>query len=157
MRTFFVIIAFLGLFFIAGAPQAVAQKKKTKPGKDFMLMMERSPCRGNCPSYIVTIDSKGNVIYEGRRSVNYIGTYRKTISSAQLKQIVAAMNNANYFSFDEKYDNENIADAVTWTINYTNRGKTKQVTDRYGAPETLKELQIKLEDIIGDSGYTKAD
>ncbi len=157
MRTLFVFITLFGLLFLAGTSCAVAQKKKAKPGKDFMLMMERSPCRGNCPAYIVTIDAKGNVRYEGKRSVKNIGTFKKTISSSQLKQIVTAMSEANYFGFDEKYDNENIADAVTWTTNYTNRGKTKQVIDRYGAPETLKTLQERLEKIIGEDGYSKAD
>ena len=156
MRTFFMIlIVLVGLF--GASVSTVSAQKKAKPGKDFLLQMERSPCRGACPAYIVTVDAKGNVVYEGKRSVKNIGQYTKTISAAKVKEIAGLMKTSDYFSFDEKYDNEGIADAVVWTINYTNRGKSKQVIDRYGAPESLKDLQEKLESIIGEDGYQKAD
>ncbi len=155
MRTILLMVSIFVILTVAGTNPLVAQKKKVKLGKDFLLQMERSPCRGNCPAYVLTVDASGKVSYEGKRSVKNIGKYKKTLPTTKLKEIVAAMNASNYFSFSEKYDNENIADAVTWTISYTNRGQTRQVIDRYGAPESLKNLQEKLEKIIGEDGYLK--
>lgn len=149
------LIALLSLgTFLLTAQCTYAQGKKAKVGKDFSLTIERTPCRGNCPGYTAKINASGAVDYEGMRAVANIGRFKKTLTSSQMKQIVAEFNNAGFFSMKDVYDDEGIADLPVTTITYTNRGKTKSVRARYMQPEKFDQMLEKIERIIGESGYT---
>ena len=40
------------------------------------VTLERTPCFGYCPSYKVTLKSDGTIIYEGKKFVQMMGTYK---------------------------------------------------------------------------------
>lgn len=156
-------ILFSGMLFVlsllmVSCSTSYAQKKaKTKAGKDFMLAIEKTSCRGTCPGYVAKIDAKGKLVYEGSRNVKNIGKFTKTLSSTQLKQLVAEFNKAKFFSLNDKYDDENIADLPICTISYTNLGKSKTVVGRYMSPEAFNNLATAIENIMGTEGFTKSE
>lgn len=155
------ILLFVFSLFVFSCGTVFAQKKvKAKVGKDFSLAIEKVSCRGNCPGYTASIDAKGVLTYEGTRNVKNIGKFTKTLTSTQLKQIVAEMNKVQFFTLKDKYDDENIADLPTTIFAYKNGGKSKTVVSRYMAPESLVALSKKLEEIMGtesETGFKKAE
>jgi len=58
---------------LTAAPQGISD--------DFVIMLVRSTCFGECPAYAVSIDAKGNVTYEGKKFV----TSRRTRSVCSLR------------------------------------------------------------------------
>lgn len=156
-------ILFSGILFIlsllvVSCSTSYAQKKaKIRVGKDFSLSIEKTSCRGTCPGYVAKIDAKGYLVYEGSRNVKNIGKFTKTLSSTQLKQLVAEFNKAQFFTLQDKYDSDGIADLPVCTISYTNRGKSKTVIGRYMAPEAFDTLALAIEKIMGTEGFTKAN
>lgn len=156
-------ILFSGILFIlsllvVSCGSSYAQKRsKTKVGKDFMVSIEKTSCRGTCPGYVAKIDAKGVLVYEGSRNVKNIGKFTKTLSYTQLKQLVAEFNKAQFFTLQDKYDNEGVADLPICTISYTNRGKSKTVVGRYMAPEAFDSLASAIEKIMGTEGFTKVN
>lgn len=134
---------------------ATKSNKKVKVPADFAFSMERTSCRGTCPGFKLSVDNQGNVQYEGDRNVKNIGKFTKTLSSDQLKSLVAAINDGKYWDFADKYDDENIADPPSCTMICTMNGKKKQIFDRFKAPQELRDLEAKIEGIIGEEGYSK--
>ncbi|MFN0202125.1 MAG: DUF6438 domain-containing protein [Bacteroidia bacterium] len=128
---------------------------KVKVPKDFAFSMSRTTCRGNCPGYSMTIDAKGNVVYEGQRNVKNIGKHTKTLTKDELKSLVATLEEAKFWDFADKYDDEYVADPPSCTMNCTMNGKQKMIFDRFKAPQELRDMEKKIEAIIGEEGFTK--
>lgn len=159
MRTYLLLfLSFLAIVSLSACKTTKnAQKgaKKAKVPTDFSFSMERVPCRGTCPGFILSIDNQGNVQYEGTRSVKNIGKFTKKLSEEQMKSLVTTINEGKYWDFANKYDDENIADPPSCTMNCTMNGKSKQIFDRFLAPKELRELETAIEAIIGEDNYTK--
>ncbi len=150
MTKHFLLVVFT-LFFTFTFSKSIAQKV----GKDFSLSIERTPCRGTCPAYKMTIDRKGNVQYEGIRSVKNIGQFHKKLSKTQLKAIVKTIEDAKVFAFEEKYDKEGVADVPSCTLVYKNNKKTKTIFQRMDVPEALTKMTESVEKLVGEDGYVK--
>lgn len=161
------LLLFISLTFIMGISACKTTKsaqsgtsqshKKVKIPNDFSFSMERTSCRGTCPGFTLSIDNQGNVEYEGSRNVKNIGKFKKQLSEEQLKSLVAAINDGKFWDFADRYDDENIADPPSCTMICNMNGKKKQIFDRFNAPQTLKELEKTIEDIISEEGYKAAE
>lgn len=147
------LISVLMLLFAFTFSASIAQKAKI--GKDFSLSIERTPCRGTCPAYKMYIDRKGNIDYEGIRGVKNIGKFHKKLTKSQLKTIVGTIEKANFFTFQEKYDKDGLADVPACTLSYTNNGKSKSIYQRFEIPEVLEKMTAEVEKLIGEEGYQK--
>lgn len=141
----------LGMILFLSLTATQAQSKRA--GSDFLLKIERMSCRGNCPSFIVTVDKSGKVAYEGRRNVKNIGKFTKQLSKAQVKEIAGLMSQYQFFQYKDLYDNTGVSDLVSCIVTYTNKGTTKSVNARYEVPASFEELEKKLETIIGEEGF----
>ena len=51
------------------------------------IRMERSPCFGKCPSYVITIQSNGALQYEGRNNAPFTGKRTAKLTPAQTKKL----------------------------------------------------------------------
>lgn len=127
-----------------------------KMASDFALELEHVGCRGNCPAYTIKVDAKGNASYEGRRAVDMMGMYTKTLDPTTVKAMSKAVSDANFFDFDDAYGAE-VADVPGIRTTVTLNGQTKTVNDVRNAPKELKDLEAKLEGMVGVQGWKKAE
>ncbi|MDA3853272.1 MAG: DUF6438 domain-containing protein [Bacteroidales bacterium] len=112
-----------------------------------LIAMRKTPCRGECMVYSLTISNGGLLKYEGKAHVNTIGKREKQLSSNELKALQKEFMEANNSDFNNEYTAE-ITDLPSVYLTYTNAGESKTVRDHYKGPETLKELELSVEKLV---------
>lgn len=123
--------------------------------------MERDPCFGTCPYYILTIRGNGTVYYEGRVFVKVEGTQSTKISSEKIQELVTSIENADFFSLKEQYG-FSTTDLPSITLSITLEERSKS-TRHYGsldcsgqfdkAPQKLCELESKIDEVAISSQW----
>lgn len=121
---------------------------------DFGLVIYHAGCRGNCPDYTITVNAQGNAVYEGRRAVERMGRFEKTLEKSQLKALVSTIEEYDFFAFEPEYGG-GVADIPYVRTTVTLEARTHTVTDMRNAPQTLKEMEARLESIIGEDGWVE--
>ncbi len=66
------------------------------PGATVLATLERTGCYGECPVYRLTVNSDGSVVYVGTRWVKVLGRQVYNISQAQVAELQAAFERANF-------------------------------------------------------------
>jgi hypothetical protein len=127
-----------------------------KVAADFSLEIQHQGCRGNCPTYNIKVDAKGNATYFGRRAVEMMGEYKKTLEGKTVEALSTAITEAHFFDFEDEYGTE-VADIPGVVTIVTMDGKTKRVVDIRNAPQALKDMEAKLEELIGKEGWEKSE
>jgi len=72
------------------------------PG-DTVITLERTTCGGECPAYRVSIDARGNVVYEGTEFVRVKGLQRDQISVAHVTALLETATRIGFFELREQY------------------------------------------------------
>jgi hypothetical protein len=66
---------------------------------DTIIRLERGGCGGECPSYSVELYANGDVVYQGRRHVDWIGrTGGEVLSREELSRLVKRFEEVKFFS-----------------------------------------------------------
>lgn len=124
--------------------------------KDFALEIYHQGCRGNCPDYRIKVDVNGNASYNGRRAVEMMGKYSKVLDAKVVKELVSTIEKYEFFEMDDVYGG-GVADLPEIHTTITLDGNTKKVVDIRHAPQALKDLEARLETLIGTEGWNKAE
>jgi hypothetical protein len=119
-----------------------------------LASIKRTPCYGQCPMYRMTILDNGQVVYEGKRFVEKIGTYSGLLTSEDLETILKVAKETNYLELEDAYDVP-VADFPTCVTSFTSNGKTKRVMNKQGAPPSLKKFEMYLDSLIEGLELTK--
>jgi hypothetical protein len=118
-------------------------------------MMERTGCYGECPVYRLTVNKDGTVVYVGTRWVKALGRKQYKISEAQLAELQAAFDHANFAQLHDYDRVENTDD--DWALISLYRGATpKRVRHYHGdnsAPLALSVLEDEFDRIVGSGRY----
>jgi hypothetical protein len=125
----------------------------TVPGAQAIATLERTGCYGECPVYRLTVNSDGSVVYVGTRWVKVLGRQQYKISDAQLAELQAAFERAN-FSLLRYYDKVESTDDDWAHISYRRGAGFKRVRHYHGdntAPAALAALEDEFDRIV-DSG-----
>lgn len=87
---------------------ASTQEATTQNAIDYFdtLTLERTACFGNCPVYRIVVHADGVVEFTGMRYVKIQGISSGRLTSAQLHELVEAINRVKYFSLEDVYDRE---------------------------------------------------
>ncbi len=150
MRKIYLIL-FVVLIFLTGCVN-----KKPDNINDVVITLERTACYGTCHAYKLTISGEGTVEYEGKQFVNVIGKQTDKISIGKVNELVNTFYNINYFSLKDNYY-EPVTDLPTTTTSITINGKTKTVVDYVGAPQSLKDLENKIDEITNSKRWIKGE
>lgn len=144
------------VLFISGTISAFGSgpRHAGKIPEDFFLSIQHLGCRGNCPTYTITLDAKGNATYHGKRAVEMIGEYNKVLPKKAVKTLVKAIHDAHFWDLGEQYGG-GVADLPGIVTEVVMDGRRKKVEDIRMAPHALKELEAKLETIIGREGWVR--
>jgi hypothetical protein len=123
------------------------------------VTLERTPCRGSCPAYRVTVLGTGEVEYVGKARVDRAGTHRWRISRKRLDRLTEAFKRARYSRLEGSYTTREFTDApgCLTSVEYDD-GSSKSVDHYHGdpsAPEALTELEDEIDRIVGVERYTE--
>lgn len=138
-----------------GSKAGEGSAAKVEVPEDFQVIFSRGGCRGQCPIYTLFVDAQGNVKYQGEAFVDHVGKFEKKISQAKVKELVQAFKDASYFEMSPTYDDPQVMDAPRMVVECRMDGQSHKVIDRFDAPEALKTLEKKIDEIVGNEGYTE--
>lgn len=135
------------------------------PQNEIQITLERTICFGRCPSYRLTIKADGTVTYEGWQFVKVEGTRGKKIPVAKVQELVRAFTEIDFFNLKEVYDSEINADGSMTTAtdmpmiitSLTLNGRSKRVEDSFGAPQKLRALEKKIDQVAGTSMWVSGN
>lgn len=144
---------------------ACSQSKKTTTNTDsainstsseLFLTITKTPCYGKCPAYIAKIYSNGDVEFNGKSFVDFIGEHKGSLNADQINSIKNKIIEINFFELNDKYDS-NVTDFPSCILDVNIDGKEKSVLDRVGGPKELKELEKLVHDLVLNSSLTKLE
>ena len=72
-------------------------------GGELAIRMERKGCYGQCPMYILDIQSNGHVIFDGKGYTKTMGTVDAKLTQDQLQQLVSTIRENDFFTFNNSY------------------------------------------------------
>jgi hypothetical protein len=134
-----------GLALIVSTPLATSRAAPQAIPEDFVIKLERTACYGRCPVYVVSIDARGNVTYEGTRFVKVAGRQTDRVPASRVAALVETVDRIRFFDLDDKY-RQLITDLPTTFVTVTRDGRTKRIEDYFGAPKSLKDLERQIDD-----------
>jgi len=150
------------------APASVAQSAAAPADSttdSAAVTLERTPCFGSCPVYLVTASSSGAVRFEGKSHVSHAGPAVGQIAKARLDSLLAEVQAAGYFGFEEQYvpdspacrsDNRIASDAPTAITSVTLHGHTKRIEHYHGcpgAPQALSRLEERIDEVLNTAQW----
>jgi hypothetical protein len=139
------------------------------------VTLERTACFGICPTYKVVIHADGAVNYEGEQSVKVTGDAAGWLTAQQVKELVDAINEADYFSLRDTYESSEDGCPTSWTDNpsaitsVSVGGRVKSIRHDYGCrerdteqslgdvyPKSLTKLERRIDEIADTARWVGA-
>ena len=130
-----------------------------KDNSEVTISYQTGPCFGSCQQLSLTInDTKAIVTYSGSKDSLKHGTYSKTITETELKELVKLFDDAKFFTLEDSYLG-NIVDFPinTITCSYAKTKKAKSVRVRGYIPKPLDNIQKALLAITDSEGWKKVE
>ncbi|MCC7465337.1 MAG: hypothetical protein IT261_03665 [Saprospiraceae bacterium] len=110
---------------------------------------------GECPTYSVAIYQDGTIDWNGLYFTNPLGKRSGKVTPETIKKLQDKARDMGFLKMQNAYPMDPIADANGTIVFMILDGQPKQVTDNFGAPKELKELQKMFDDIIKKQGWAK--
>ena len=116
------------------------------------VTLERTTCFGTCPAYKVTLRRDGTIIYEGRRFVEMMGTYKgEAYGFDRLAQLILAQK---YFDMKDDYFRP-ITDMPSAITSVVRGGTRKTITDyAETGPIELWGIEMTIDGILKNARLT---
>jgi hypothetical protein len=103
-----------------------------------VLVVQRTPCHGTCPTYKAAIYADGRVEYEGERFVNRIGKHTLRLPVATVNQMLAEAKRINFNGFRDQYVGD-VYDLPSTIVTVQPAGQSaKKVEARQDIPDKLQ-------------------
>lgn len=110
------------------------------------VTLERTACFGTCPMYKVTVRRDGTLIYEGKRFVPMMGTYKGTAYGFdRLAEFILAQD---YFNLNDDYSS-NVTDLPSAITSVVRNGQRKTIRNYGGAgPIGLWGVEMAIDGMV---------
>ena len=103
-----------------------------------VLVFQRTPCYGTCPSYTATVFADGRVEYDGQRFVKFLGKHTLSLPVATINDILTEAKRINFNQFNERYSgNTNDLPAAIITVHPVGQPRHAVYAEE-GFPASLK-------------------
>jgi hypothetical protein len=147
----------------AAAPQPTSTPEPS-PTPDYaglVITLSRTACFGTCPIYKLVVYGDGRVEYEGERFVAVTGSQSSTISPDQVRDLVAAFEQADYFNLKDDYTAP-VTDLPTTITSVTFDGQTKTISNYGGcfelegdekAPQALCDFEARIDAVTNSAQW----
>lgn len=138
---------------------SVADNDDMGDRKDSLFVsLDRSPCFGSCPTFVVYIYKSGYAIYEGKNAVTRIGQFETRFSKQQLQLFTNAAMEYRIDTLASEHVNPYIADFPASYSSVVLKGKRHSFhisTDT--PPPSLTEFEKSVERLIEIPVWTKIE
>lgn len=121
-----------------------------------IFTLEKTACYGTCPVYKLNVFENDSLVFEGERFVGTIGLHTKKLKKGTVAQLKKTFREANFFNFKSSYE-AHISDLPTTIIAFNDESKKLKITDYHGSPETLKNLEQLLANLVADEVQIKKE
>ncbi len=140
------------LFFNLHPAQLMACKKH----RIHSITMERTPCFGTCPWYILEITENGQVRYWGKKDAPRVGYFESTISQADAKQLFKRYSSKKLSNAQEEYT-ANISDIpmIHYTFTIGKEQGQKKVRQANFGPTFFTRLANELDALVAETEWVK--
>ena len=111
----------------------------TAPG-DTVLVFERTPCHGTCPTYTATVFRNGRVSYVAGRFVPVTGQQTLSLPPATVQALLDDARRLNFNSLQPDYGNGGATDLPTCIVTVWQPGQPRHrvQAERQAAPPALQ-------------------
>jgi hypothetical protein len=146
-------------------PFAAPSAQKIPIPEDATITLERTACFGDCPVYTVSIDARGNVVYNGTEFVRVKGRHTSRIAVARVAEILEQADRIGFFDLNDQYVEirhpdgsiSTVTDLPTTIVTIARGGRTKRVEDYVGAPEGLAALERLIDEVANTKQWVALD
>jgi hypothetical protein len=116
---------------------------------DGMIKMQKSPCDGCCPAYVIEVYQNRTVVYEGYEYVEKPGRHVVQVSQSQIDELVTAVYATDFFALENGYGSGGEGAGTTQFTADIN-GEWNRVTYTHGkdVPSALLELEDRIHKIL---------
>ena len=117
------------------------------------VTLERTGCFGTCPIYKVTLKRDGTLIYEGKRFVQMMGTYKgRAYDFGRLARFILS---EDYFNLKDDYSAP-VTDLPSTITSVVRGGQRKTIRDYGGvAPIGLWGIEMSIDGILKNAQLEK--
>ena len=130
---------------------ACAESPRTQEGSQFKLQLERGPCFGNCPRYILSVDSNGDVTYEeGSSSYPSGWQNRKEISRRDVNRLIESIEQSSFFTVDDPTCEFMIDDETSFWLEITYQRRHRRVFRHLGCGPDGSDSVVELADFVDE-------
>ncbi len=122
-----------------------------------MITLQRTPCLGACPAYVVTVQGDGTVFYKGVQHAPFIGTRQGKVAPADVQHLVAAFDAAGFWGLQDSYTGgpTDQPSAITTLV----AGSRHKTINDYGgspaAPPALRALESQIDTVVNTAQWDR--
>jgi hypothetical protein len=122
------------------------------------ITLERGPCFGTCPVYLVAVEGSGHVLFQGRRFVADTGVSTAAVPPSRVDSLVAELTARGYFDYADRYlpgepgCEQATTDSPSVTTEVRARGRSKRIEHYHGCgdvPAALDSLEARIDEVAG--------
>ena len=120
------------------------------------VTLERRPCYGRCPTYVLSISSDGSVVFDGRANVDSSRRVTARVSPDSVASLVRLMEARKFMMLPDRYAygvpgcEPYYTDAPLVITSLSSGGRTKRVEHDQGcsgAPASLSLIENRIDEI----------
>lgn len=118
------------------------------------IEFERTPCYGTCPIFKLTIDHKGNAVFEGERFTDKLGRWTYKLNKSERKDIFNAFKAVNWDKLNANYPTA-VSDLPSVIFHFTHKKTDKEVVVTGAHPAELDLLATKMDNLVANGLWVK--
>lgn len=122
-----------------------------KKAETTFLSFRKTECLGDCPTYDLTIDEEGNVVFKGVKYVNETGERKFKLTDEEFTTLKDNLAKSNFSTYKKSYDDPNIMDLPSTFISY--KGQQVQIRLWKEIPKDLINVHEYIEGILLDKKF----
>jgi hypothetical protein len=149
-----------------GSPvsQSASTRSSGDVPSDTVITLERSICYGPCPVYQLIIYADGKVVFEGKENVKKTGRMEGRISRAQVRELLTAFEQLDYFKLKDNYSEKDCpqmwTDYPSAKTSLLINGRSKTVNHYHGCQgleilEKLTKLETRIDEAVNVDQWVK--
>ena len=117
------------------------------------MRLQRTPCFGTCPVYVITVRQDGGAVYQGGAHAAREGRFTGRLELAQRTALLRRAQELGFFTLEDRYDGE-VTDLPSTIITVVAGGRRKQVLGRVGFPPAFKHFRSYADSLFEQVEWT---
>lgn len=111
------------------------------------ITLSLAPCFGTCPISSISLDSEGNIFYNGEANTKLEGLYQGKTDKNIFNEMVQKLNEIRFLELEDNYSRKDVTDLPGLSVSFIANDKIIKSIDDYGYAQP-KELKGILNNLI---------